>query len=95
MLRFTYLAITQRLKILAQKPLVFLGTISYPLYLIHLQIQWLTTPLVYYWLPEIALIFRVMLAIGVASYLTSVIELPAAKWIKAKYKKNTSIERTR
>jgi peptidoglycan/LPS O-acetylase OafA/YrhL len=82
-----YLIITGRFKIISTKPLIFLGTISYSLYLSHLQVNWLVKPLFNSIPPEISIIIRASIAIIVASLLTFKIELPAMKFIKSQLKK--------
>lgn len=82
-----YLIITEKLKNISIKPLIFLGTISYSLYLTHLQVNWLVQPLFDSIPPEISIIIKISIAIIVASLLTFAIELPAMKFIKSQYKK--------
>ena len=84
-----YLAITNRLKALAIKPLVFLGSISYALYLTHLQVSWVSGKFLSLsdMPPEIVILAQVILAILIATIITRVIEEPAMKYIKRFYKK--------
>lgn len=82
-----YLVVTDRLKSLSIRPLIFLGTISYALYLTHLQVNWLIESLFVNIPPEISIIIKTLVAIIVASCLTFTIELPAMKLIKSQYKK--------
>jgi peptidoglycan/LPS O-acetylase OafA/YrhL len=86
-----YLIISDKLKILSVNPLIFLGTISYSLYLTHLQVNWVTGALFTNQLPiEIYIILKVFAAVMVASLLTFNVELPAMQLIKAQYKKKLS-----
>ena len=82
-----YLAISDRLQILAVKPFVFLGSTSYALYLTHLQVSWLLKFAFVDLAPEISIIIKVLIAIVVASFLTFTIEIPAMKFIKLFYQK--------
>jgi len=84
-----YLAITDRIKTLALQPLVFLGSISYSLYLTHLPVNWVSRKFFSLWsLPsEIVLLVKVVLAILIATIITRLIEEPAMKYIKQLYKK--------
>ncbi|HLO84754.1 MAG TPA: acyltransferase [Nostocaceae cyanobacterium] len=83
-----YLVITDKLRSLSIRPLVFLGTISYSLYLIHLQVNWLIAPLFANLPIELSIIIKACIAIAVAGLLTYTIELPALEFIKSQYKKN-------
>ncbi|TAE60317.1 MAG: acyltransferase [Nostocales cyanobacterium] len=82
-----YLATIGKLEILAIKPFLFLGSISYALYLTHLQIGWLFKSTFDIFPPEIAILIRASLAVVAASLLTSFIEIPGMNLIKSQYKK--------
>jgi peptidoglycan/LPS O-acetylase OafA/YrhL len=85
-----YLFIYNKLEFISNKFLVFLGSISYTLYLIHENIG---MGLIY-WLKKIAdvqlfyLPITIFLVIIIASFITFYIERPAMNWIRNYYKKN-------
>lgn len=83
-----YLFIYGRLTWIAQKPLLFLGTISYSLYLVHQNIGYMiirdmvkagADPWALFLIPT-------LIAIGIASAMTYWVEKPATKFIRTKYK---------
>jgi peptidoglycan/LPS O-acetylase OafA/YrhL len=80
------LAIAGKLAKFANESLVFLGTISYSLYLTHLQVQWLLHPLLAPIPNELGLIIKTVAAVLVAGLLTIKVEQPAFGMIKSYYK---------
>ncbi|MGK7925862.1 MAG: acyltransferase family protein, partial [Spirulina sp.] len=84
-----YLSITDKLGILEKQPLIFLGSISYSLYLTHIQTGWLLN----FFLKPLNLpsgfltIFKTMVAILVATLIAKKLEQPAMNWIRKWYKK--------
>ncbi|TAF03016.1 MAG: acyltransferase [Nostocales cyanobacterium] len=82
-----YLGMMGKLEILAVKPLLFLGSISYTLYLTHLQVGWLLKSTFASLPPEIGILIKASLAVVVASLLTWAIEIPGMNLIKWQYKK--------
>ncbi|MDP3679575.1 MAG: acyltransferase [Flavobacterium sp.] len=82
-----YLFIYDKLGFISNKFLVFLGSISYSLYLIHENIG----IGIIYWLKKIAdiqlfyLPITIILVIFLASFITFYIERPALKWIRKYY----------
>lgn len=85
-----YFFIYNKLDFISNKILIFLGSISYSLYLIHENIG---IGLIY-WLKKIAdvqlfyLPITIMLVVILASFITFYIEKPAMNWIRNSYKKN-------
>lgn len=83
-----YLFTLDRLGWIAQKPLVFLGTISYSLYLVHQNIGYIMINKLHA-MGAGAVMRLVVPAVTVfvlATCLTFLIERPALGWIRAKYK---------
>lgn len=83
-----YLLVSGRLAILRARPLLFLGAISYPLYLLHdnvglVLIRELTAAGVVY---NVALVIAVVLILGLAAAATHGIEQPAMRWIRRRLK---------
>lgn len=70
-----------------RKPLVFLGSISYALYLIHQYLGYAVMELLSrYGLPHLLLwLAAVMVSIGVAALLTYFIEQPVLRWLRQVY----------
>lgn len=85
-------AATGRLRILQNAILVWLGTISYPLYLLHENIGWglilhlerLGT------LPELAIAIAIASVLALASAVTWLVEKPAMTWIRSAYRKRAT-----
>ena len=83
-----YLFIYGKLTWIAQKPLLFLGTISYSLYLVHQNIGYITIR----YLDQLGVsswprfIIPTLVAIGIATAMTYCVEKPAMKLIRTKYK---------
>ncbi len=83
-----YLFIYGKLAWIAQKPLLFLGTISYSLYLVHQNIGYIIIGQldkigVSAWL---RFLIPTAVAIAIATLMTYLIEKPAMKFLRAKYK---------
>jgi peptidoglycan/LPS O-acetylase OafA/YrhL len=84
-----WLAAESRLRVLTIWPLVFLGEISYSLYLVH-QVAgyWLINKLMTWgWRPNVAVILAILVAIVVATCVRHAVEIPAQKRIRAAYKR--------
>lgn len=79
-----YLAISGRLKILTFKPLVYLGGISYSLYLTHQNIGYIIINKAYEYdvLPIVGVSFAFIFTLALASLLTKYIEKPALRGIR-------------
>jgi peptidoglycan/LPS O-acetylase OafA/YrhL len=75
-------------RVFASRPLVYLGTISYPLYLLHgsigFRVQLLNAELGLP--PAVNLILTIVFAIGLASAATFLVEQPANRLIRNSYK---------
>ena len=83
-----WLAAESKLKILTIWPLVFLGEISYSLYLVH-QVAgyWLINRLLNWgWDSNIAVIWTILVAIAVATCVRRLVEVPAQKSIRTYYR---------
>ncbi len=83
-----YLALSGRMKFLSFKPFVFMGSISYSLYLLHQNIGYVVLNEFYAlsWNPWIGIIFSILLSIALATLLSKYIEVPALKYIRYTYK---------
>ena len=83
-----YLFIYGKLTWIAQKPLLFLGTISYSLYLVHQNIGYITIR----YLDQLGVsswprfIIPTAVTVGIATAMTFFVEKPAMKLIRTKYK---------
>lgn len=76
-----------RLRGLAQAPLVFLGTISYPLYLLHQNIGYVVMRgSMRVGMPtDLAILLAIAVTIGLAAALTWSVEKPARAWLRDAY----------
>ncbi|MCM8595410.1 acyltransferase [Accumulibacter sp.] len=82
-----YLAASGRAPVLRIGPLVWLGSISYPLYLLHENIGWsMQLRLRAYGLdPDQTVVVVVLFSLGLAWAVTAWIEQPAMRWIRQAY----------
>jgi peptidoglycan/LPS O-acetylase OafA/YrhL len=78
------LAVAGRAPVLTSRPLVFLGAISYPLYLVHQNIGYVVIRQLEAWgvTPLGAIAVAVLVALGLASWLHRLVEMPAMKWLR-------------
>lgn len=78
---------TRRLTWIAGGPLIFLGTISYTLYLIHQNVGYIVirAATAHGVSPDMAICLAVGVGIGLASLLTWTVEKPARIWIRDAY----------
>lgn len=89
-----YLAISGRLTLLAYKPFVFMGTISYSFYLVHQNIGYLIINKFYaYGLsPYQGMAVALLTALFLATLLTFIVEKPSMSYLRDYYKKNNRIQ---
>lgn len=82
-----YLFSLGKLQFIAVKPLIWLGTISYSLYLLHQNIGYIIIRNIegYGFSSNIAIIFALMLSLLMAHAAQKLIERPTQKWIKSKF----------
>ncbi|BAY18888.1 putative acyltransferase [Anabaenopsis circularis NIES-21] len=83
-----YLAIQGYLRCIRIKPLIFLGNISYSLYLIHQYIGYAIIRTLYSYKlnPNISIIITIICSIALATLISKFIEYPAMIFIRNKYK---------
>ena len=91
-----YLALSGRMKFLSFKPLVFMGSISYSLYLIHSNIGFVIINKFYemQWNPLLAILSSVFTSILLATIISKYIEMPLLKYIRTYYKENKNTSTT-
>lgn len=92
-----FLAASGRLRFLRTGPFVWLGTISYPLYLLHENIGWsLIIRLLSMKLPmDITIILTISFVLLLASAVTKWVEQPALRWIRNQYKSKQNTKQSR
>jgi len=90
-----YLAVSGNLKLLSAKPLVFLGSVSYSLYLIHQNIGYVVINKFYEmnWNPLAGIAAAIATSLLLAFLLTKFVEGPSQKYIRQRYKHNEKIQR--
>jgi peptidoglycan/LPS O-acetylase OafA/YrhL len=83
-----WLAARGRLAFLRWPLLVWFGSISYPLYLLHENIGWAILRQLQFlgWTPTAAIVFTAVLVIALAAALSRTIERPAMAWIRGRYR---------
>lgn len=82
---FFYLYTFNRLKFIAIKPLIFLGNISYPLYLIHQNFGYIILRKLYsiFGTYQILILIPIVLSIGFAYLLTEYLEKPVIRYLRS------------
>lgn len=90
-------ALAGYLQRLCVAPLLWLGAISYPLYLIHENLGWIVQRQLYAWQlpPNAAVPLLLALAISLASLLHLSIEKPAMEAIRSRYKKRAVLQQAK
>lgn len=91
-----YCAAKGRLTFLNNRALVFLGTISYTLYLVHENIGWaLILRLEKGGLdPNAAIVVALAVALLLATILTKLVEQPAMRWVRERYRQRKLVAAT-
>lgn len=89
------LAISGRLAPIATRPLVYLGSVSYSLYLVHqnvgfVALRWLYEQGIH---PYLGIALAILVVLGIASIITFLVEKPALQSIRAHYKKIRSAQK--
>jgi peptidoglycan/LPS O-acetylase OafA/YrhL len=89
-----YLAVSGRLAFLSFRPFVFLGTISYSLYLVHQNIGYVMINQFYKFqlMPLFSILLAISCSISIAYMLTRFIERPALQYIRKSYKNSHRIQ---
>jgi peptidoglycan/LPS O-acetylase OafA/YrhL len=82
-----YLIIDNKLRFINLKPLIFLGNISYPLYLVHQNIGYVIIRRMYEYNinPNVSIFVAIVTAFFLATLINLYIEKPSISWIKNKY----------
>lgn len=89
-----FFALNGSLRFLACRPLIFLGSISYSLYLLHQNIGYIIINIFYeYHLPPfLGILTAVVFSVLLAALITKYIEKPSLIFIRNKYKKYQEID---
>jgi peptidoglycan/LPS O-acetylase OafA/YrhL len=90
-----YFFIFGSLKFIAVKPLLFLGSISYCVYLIHLTPGYLVFNMIteyFQWNRLISTLITITLVIGAATLITYAIERPVIRYLRKKFGHKTAIQ---
>ena len=90
-----FLAISGKFKLLSVRPLVFLGTISYSLYLIHQNIGYIIIRSFYNqdYSPYFGILAAILFSFLLATFLTFFVEKPTLKYFRNYYKHNATLQK--
>jgi peptidoglycan/LPS O-acetylase OafA/YrhL len=82
-----YLAAMGRLRFLELRPLVWLGSISYPLYLLHENLGWALMLVLYQkgLTPNVAIAIVLAIALVFSHLLSRAVERPVMRWLRGRY----------
>ncbi len=88
-----FLAANSKLSVLRIWPVVWLGTVSYPLYLLHENIGWaIQLKLSSYGVPiDLTILVALAASLFMAGALTRWIEQPAMRWIRTQYRNRAKL----
>ena len=88
-----FLAASGKLPILRFRPVVWLGTVSYPLYLLHENIGWaIQLRLLSAGVPvDLAILAALAASLVLAGVLTRWVEQPAMRWIRTRYRERRTL----
>ncbi|MBD2014147.1 acyltransferase [Microcoleus sp. FACHB-53] len=91
-----YLALQGYLRFINLKPLIFMGTISYSLYLTHQNIGYALIRMLYQYNfnPYISIFLAICISILLATTMTFFVEQPAMNFIRGQYKKRALVEKS-
>jgi peptidoglycan/LPS O-acetylase OafA/YrhL len=83
-----YLAASGRLPLLRQGVFIWLGAISYPLYLVHENIGWgIQLRLAAWGVPtDVTIAVALVCSLALATALHRLVEMPAMRWLRARYR---------
>ena len=85
-----YAAASGRLRAFDARPFLWLGSISYPLYLVHENIGWsIQLKVLAYGLPfEVSVLAALVITLAAATAITRWVEQPALQSIRARYREH-------
>ena len=91
-----YLALRGYLSFINLNPLIFMGTISYSLYLTHQNIGYAIIRMLYQYNinPYISIFIAIIASLGLATLMVFFVERPALKFIRGCYRKNKLLKST-
>jgi len=83
-----FFIIKEKLTVFSNKYLLYLGSISYSLYLIHQNIGYTIINKAYYYQynPYLAIIFAILFSLFLAHYINKIVEKPSLKYLRSIYK---------
>jgi peptidoglycan/LPS O-acetylase OafA/YrhL len=89
-----YLSVTGKVKGLSSKPLIYIGGLSYSLYLIHQNVGYIIINKFYEngFNPVLGIFSALIISLIIASILTKYVEKPSLLFIRDRYKNNTALQ---